>query len=173
MKKFFKSLVAVMLVAMMAISFTSCGGVNKDPVKAAENLEANGYTVISLHDDGSLIGGTASQAAIAAAVAIFDVKAENVDYVVTGSKGDESIAIYYCKDADTATKIYDFAKKAQDDAKAEIEKMKEEAKSLEGDEKAQAEEAIKEAEEELKDVSFGKSGKIVWLGTKAGAKATK
>ena len=52
MKKFFKSLVAVMLVAMMAISFTSCGGVNKDPLKAAENLEANGYTVVSLHDDG-------------------------------------------------------------------------------------------------------------------------
>ena len=120
-----------------------------------------------------MISGSASQAAIAANVAMFGVKAENVDYVVTGGKDGESVSIYYCKDADTASKIYEFVKQAQEDAKAEIEKMKDEAKSLEGDEKTQAEEAIREAEAELKDASFGKSGKVAWFGTKAGVKATK
>lgn len=48
MKKFLKSLVAVMLVCLMAVSFTSCAA---KPSKVGEKLEEAGYTVVVLEGD--------------------------------------------------------------------------------------------------------------------------
>lgn len=176
MKKLLKSLLAVMLVAITAFSLASCG-VNTDPVKAAENLSAKGYEVATLHDDGSLIAGTAAQAGIEMAVAGFGVSASDVDYIVSGGKESEAdyetIVIYYCKTDDAANKIYESYKGLYDELKKQIETAKEEAKTLTGEEKAEAEEAIKELEDSYNDVSYGKSGMVVWVGSKAAVDATR
>ncbi len=162
MKKFLKSLVAVMLVCLMAVSFTACGGVSKDPAKAKANLEKNGYAVVSLHNDGSLVEGTAAAAAITGMVAGYGLKASDIDYVVTGTaeiEGSyESVVIYYCKTKDAATKIHDAIEKQYNDLKAKVDKMED------GSDKD-------EAKAELKDSKYGKSGTVVWMGTKAGVKA--
>ena len=136
MKKFFKSLVAIMLIAMMSISFTSCGMPN-DPTKTKANLEKEGYSVVYLSDAISL---TTQEA-------LFGVSRGGLIGVVTGtnSNGSEMVVVYYCKDSKVAKTVYDKIKAEYDTADAE----------------------------EKKDTAVGKSGKVVWMGTKAAIKAAK
>ena len=51
MKKLFRSLLAAMLITMMAISFTSCGA---KPKKIEEKLKDRGYTVKLIDDKGDI-----------------------------------------------------------------------------------------------------------------------
>ena len=127
MKKFFKSLVTLMLVCLMAVSFTSCGVPSK-PEKAKANLEENKYVVVYLSDAISL---TATEIG-------FGLERGSLKASVTGTNGEEAISIYYCNDAKTAKTIKE-----------------------------------KLTENKGENVVVGKSGKVVWAGTKEAIKAAK
>ena len=127
MKKFFKSLVTLMLVCLMAVSFTSCG-VPSDPAKAKANLEENKYVVVYLSDAITL---TATELG-------FGLERGTLKASVTGTNGEEAISIYYCNDSATAKKIKE-----------------------------------KLSENKGENVVVGKSGKVVWTGTKEAIKAAK
>lgn len=146
MKKLLKSLLAVMLIAMMALSFTSCG-VSKTPEKAEKKLEKAGYTVEITEDE-------ATRAMIAE---MYDLKAEDIECVLYASKGDENVSIIYCANAKAAKKIHSELKKEMKEAKEALEKLSGTLKE--------------EAEKELKKIKYGRSGKAVYQGTKAGVKA--
>ncbi|MBQ4099275.1 MAG: hypothetical protein IJC87_04050 [Clostridia bacterium] len=136
MKKFFKSLVAVMLVAITAIAFTSCG-VPADPAKAEENLKANEYVVDKV----------AAKVVVSAYVgASYGLgSAGKVGDVIFATNGDDAVLVVYSDDADLL-------------------------KSLNEDLVELFKEVKKDAEEDV-DLVKGKSGKCVWVGTKAGVKA--
>ncbi len=144
MKKFFKSLVAVMLVAMMAISFTSCG-VSKDPTKEKEKLEGKGYKVVleqvDLGDLGDLIG-------------------DKTEANLVATKDGESVTIQWFKEEADAKAAYDKLKEANDKAKENLKKMEDG-------------EAKDDAKKALDNYAFGRSGKIVWFGTKTAVKDAK
>ncbi|MBE5742094.1 MAG: hypothetical protein E7360_02100 [Clostridiales bacterium] len=134
MKKFFKSLVAIMLVAMTAIAFTSCG-IPSDYKKAEANLKEEGYEVMVLTDAITL----------GSAEALYGLERGDLVASVTGMKDDDGVSIFYCADKDAANTLYDKLKAEFDEAD----------------------------DEEKEDSDFGKSGKVVWAGTKAGVKAAK
>ena len=139
-----KSLLAVMLIAMMAISFTSCG-IPSDPAKAKANLEGEGYKVlleqVDLGDLGNMLG-------------------DKTEANLVATKGEESVTITWYKEEADAKTAYDALKKTFEDAKAQLEKMED------GEQK----DALKK---EIDNAAYGRSGKIVWFGTKAGVKAAK
>ncbi len=144
MKKFLKSLVAVMLVCLMAVSFTSCG-IPKDPAKVKANLEGEGYKVlleqVDLGDIGDLLG-------------------DKTEANLTASKGDEYITVTWYKDeADAKAAIEDF-KKELEEAKAELKDMEDG-------------EAKDKLQKRIDNITSGRSGKMVWVGTKAAVKAAK
>lgn len=96
MKKLMKSLLAVMLIVMMAVSFTSCG-VPSDPAKATENLKKNEYVVIA---------GEAKT---------FGLEEAKVQAIVTASKvinPTDSVIIIYFKDAADAKEYHAKLKEA-------------------------------------------------------------
>lgn len=147
MKKLLRSLLAVMLIAMMAVSFTSCG-VAKNPDKAEKKLDKAGYEVMVIDDEASLNYFAK----------MYDLEDGDIECIVRATKGDdEYVQIIYCANAKAAKAIYKEIKK-------EMKEYKEEIKDLEGDEK-------KEAKEALKDMKYGKSGKVVYSGSKKGVKA--
>lgn len=138
-KKFFRSLVAMMLVCLMAISFTSCG-ISKNPEKVKEKLEKKDYSVIlNTLDLGDL---------------------SKCEATLTASNGDESIQIFWYKEAEDAREAYEEYKEAYEKAKDEIKDMDDG-------------EAKDKAEETLKNTGYGKSGKVVWFGTKKAIRAAK
>ena len=146
MKKLLKSLLAVMLIAMMALSFTSCG-VARTPEKAEKKLEKAGYTVETTDDE-------ATRTMVAE---MYGLKAEDIEVLLTASKGDEYVSIIYCTNAKAAKKIAKELKKEMKEAKEAAEKLSGTLKE--------------EAEKELKNTKYGRSGKAVYTGTKAGVKA--
>ncbi|MBR2337182.1 MAG: hypothetical protein IKA61_04465 [Clostridia bacterium] len=98
MKKLLKSLLAVMLISMMAISFTSCA---PKAEKVKENLEKAGYTVMLFEGDDA------------------EEYDEGVTAVLTAVKGldyKNSITIVWYANADDA-------KKAEEEAKEELKEM--------------------------------------------------
>ena len=143
MKKFLRTISAAILVAVTAIMFVSCG-IPSDPAKAQSNLEKNGYTV-----------DTTVAATIVTATVIYDGGASasgNVSNVIYASNDDgESVLLVYFKDTSTAKdylgKIKDWYKKATEDNKDE--------------------------EQKDSDTQSGRSGKVLYIGTKAAVKAVK
>lgn len=99
MKKFLKSLVAVMLVCLMAVSFTSCG-VPQNPEKAKANLEKNGYSVIVGSPDDLGLDGT---------------KVETILIATKGLLSADSVTIIYYKDAAAAKERYNEMKEENKD----------------------------------------------------------
>ncbi len=146
MKKLLKSLLAVMLIAMMAFSFTSCG-VAKNPEKAEKKLKDAGYEVEVVDEELGL----------AMYVEAYDLEKGDIECVIDAQKDSDGVTIYYCANAKAAKKIYDALKK-------DFDEMKEEIKKLSGTEKELA-------EEYLDKIKYGKSGKVVYVGTKNGVKA--
>lgn len=110
MKKFLKSLVAVMLVCLMAVSFTSCG-ISDDPAKVKANLEKEGYKVL-LADDAISTGVIAEA---------YGLKAGDIVASLTATNGDETISIVFCGNGDAA-------KTVKDKMQEQIDKMDEEDK---------------------------------------------
>ena len=146
MKKLLRSLLSVMLVAMMALSFTSCG-ITKNPEKAEKKLKDAGYEVMVIKEE----------VAFASYAKMYDLEASDIECVLMAEKDDEGVLIIYCANAKAAKKI-------EKELKKEMKEAKEEIKELEGEEK-------KEAEKDLKNIKYGRSGKAVYTGTKAGVKA--
>ena len=146
MKKLLKSLLAVMLIAMMAFSFTSCG-VAKTPEKAEKKLKDAGYEVEVIDEE----------LALAMYVEAYDLEKGDIECVVDAQKDSDGVTIYYCANRKAAKKIYDELKK-------EFDEMKEDIKELSGTEKELA-------EEYMDKLDYGKSGKVVYVGTKKGVKA--
>ena len=146
MKKLLKSLLAVMLIAMMAFSFTSCG-VAKNPEKAEKKLKDAGYEVEVIDDEEML----------AMYAEMYDLEKGDIECIVEADKDSDYVLIIYCANSKAAKKIYDEYKK-------QFDEMKEEIKELSGTEKELA-------EEYLDKLKFGKSGKVVYSGTKNGVKA--
>ena len=143
MKKFLRTISAAILVAVTAIMFVSCG-IPSDPEKAQSNLEKNGYSV-----------DTTVAATIVKGAVLIDggVSAQgNVSSVIYASNDDgESVLIVYFKDTSTAknylSKIKDWYKQATEDNKDE--------------------------EQKDSDTQSGRSGKVLYIGTKAAVKAVK
>ena len=98
MKKLMKSLLAMMLIVMMAVSFTSCG-VPSDPAKAKANLKDNGY------------GATAITASM------LGLEEAEVEAIVGGGKSlTNTVVIVYFKDVEDAKEYH---AKLQEAAKGE------------------------------------------------------
>lgn len=147
MKKFFRLLVATMLIAVMAVSLCSCG-VPSDPDKAEANLKKNGYTTTKIK--GSYEGP------------ILSIKT-GIEYTVTGTKGEENVVIIYYSEKEDAVKAYDEFKEKHDKSLKELKDTYSDGKISKDDyEKAKA---------VIDNIKFGKSGKIFYSGTKAGVKA--
>lgn len=147
MKKFFRLLVATMLLAVTATALCSCG-VPSDPAKAKANLEKNGYTAASIK--GSYNGSFIS------------IKT-GIEYTVTGIKGEDNVTIVYFSEKDDAEKAYNEFKDAHDKSLKELKDNYSDGK-IDKD-------AYDKAKAALDNVKFGKSGKIFYSGTKAGVKA--
>lgn len=104
MKKFFKTLVATMLVAIMATAFTSCG-IPSDSAKAKANLEKNGYTV-------------SESVATAAVKLVFLSQYSKIETALWAINSDgENVLIVYCTDSDTAKTVNENIKSVYDKVK--------------------------------------------------------
>ena len=99
MKKLLRSLLAVMLISMMAMSLASCGA--PKPEKVKKNLEKAGYTVMLVEGDEAKEEG------------------EGIVAMLTATKGvdfTDYVSVEWFADKEDA-------KKAEEDAKEAIEKM--------------------------------------------------
>lgn len=158
MKKFARILCLVLVAVMMCSLLASCGSPAKDPKDAAAALKENGYTLTV-----------------------------DTDSLIVAKKDSDYITINYCTDEEAATKAYDEAKAALDKAEEELKKLEDELKEKQ-DEYDEMEEgalkdlakigldAAKEAVElakNAKNYKLGKSGNMVWMGTKQAIKDAK
>lgn len=110
MKKFFRMLVATMLLAVMAVTLCSCG-VPSDPEKAKANLEKNSYTV------SKEIATTAVKTVTVVSYGVSFYN--NVETALWGVNADgENVLIVYCKDSDSAGKVNDIIKSVYDNIKS-------------------------------------------------------
>ncbi len=128
MKRIISALLVCILMVGCVFALASCGGPNKDPLKAKEALEEAGYTVV-FRD--TLIP-------------------EGVEYTINASKDklSNTIVITWYEDVEDA-------KEAEAEYKELFEKEKE------------------EDPEETKKSDYGRSGNMVWMGTKEAIKAAK
>ena len=147
MKKFFRILVATMLLAVMATTLCSCG-VPSDATKAKANLEKNGYTVFLVQ--GSYKGN------------IISINT-GVEYTVTGTNGEESVSIIYYSAKESADKAYNEYKESHDKSLKEIKAKYDDGKI--------SKEVYDKEKAALDNIKFGKSGKVFYSGTKAAVKA--
>lgn len=139
-----KKFLKAMLAAMLIAitAVTVCScGVPSDPAKAKENLKKNGYAV---NDD--IVTAVIK---IVAVVPYGTTFPQNIESSLWATNADgETVLIVYCKDADSAKKVNEISRKIYDEVKK---------KDKENDTKT--------------DIRSGMSGKVVYIGTKAGIKA--
>lgn len=156
MKNFVKIFAVVLVIAMSVAMFAAC--VPSDPAKAEANLKEAGYKVIvtSSSSLGDILGDIGNDL-------LGDTVPKNVDKTVTATKDKELVSIVYFKDKDSAKTYYDALKAEQTKVKEEVKKEFEAGKLTEAE--------YKEAQAEMKNTKLGKSGKVVWMGTKEGVKA--
>ncbi len=141
-----KKFLKAMLAAMLIAitAVTVCScGVPSDPAKAKENLESNEYVVEKV--DGSLATLSAKALALLANVTLKD----GADSIVSGTNLQEAVTIIYFKDSKDASAM----KKVGKDL---VEKYKEE-----------------NGDDSDVEYIFGASGKLFYMGTKAGIEAAK
>lgn len=149
MKKNFGKIIAlVLVVAVLATVLCAC--VPTDPAKAKEHLKKNGYTV------------TPSVSGILDFAANLGINTK-YEEVVAATNGDEYVSIYYFKNADDAKSFLKSFKDKRAAAKDELKKQKDAGKI--------SEENYKKAMDEYKNTKVGRTGKAVYIGTKAGVKA--
>ena len=138
------SVVALALVC--ALLFAACAPA-ADPDTAKKNLKDDGYSATVYDGDSLIVGG---------ALSLFGIN--NVNKVLIGSKyADDSFEFL--------TVLYFDSSK---DANEAVDKVKEYAK----DKEKQEEKGQKKDEGSVEWV-FGKSGKMIWFGTKAAVKAAR
>ena len=160
-----KKLLALILIIGCVFAMTSCYLLGprpeKDLKKAKENLEAADYNVSYTTEAGDDI------------VARLSAQSED---------GEDTIIIIEFANKKAAN-LYYRERKLEieheiDDLKLQIDKLKYEMKNSDNDgENLIGEIALEKLQEELsklrKEIVLGKSGKVVWYGTKNGAKASK
>lgn len=122
MKKFLKSLVAVMLVCLMAVSFTSCG-ISDDPAKVKENLTEAEYVF-----DEAVVSAVVKVYATANWGISSWTKIEQAIFA-TSKDGEDSILVIFCNDKDLLKSIYEdleavFEKAKGEDKEADVKKGK-------------------------------------------------
>ena len=139
-----KKFLKAMLAAMLIAitAVTVCScGVPSDPAKAKENLKKNGYAV-----DDTVVTAAIKVVTLVPYGATFP---QNIVSSLWATNADgETVLIVYCKDADSAKKVNEISRKLYDEVKK---------KDRENDTKT--------------DIRSGMSGKVVYIGTKAGVKA--
>ncbi len=136
----------IVLALVCAMFLTACGPAS-DPDKAKENLNDEGYSA-AVYDGDNVI--------VRVALAAADVS--NVDKVLIASK--------YSDDSFEFLSVLYFG--SAKDANAAVEKAKEYAKN----QQKEQEEEQKKTDGEI-EWTFGKSGKMIWFGTKAAVKAAR
>ena len=139
-----KKFLKAMLAAMLIAitAVTVCScGVPSDPAKAKENLTKNNYAV-------SEVAATAGVKAITTATYGFSFLDKVKTSLWATNADGETVLIVYCVDADSAKKVNEIARKIYDEVKKN---------DKENDTKT--------------DIKSGMSGKVVYIGTKAGVKA--
>ena len=122
MKKFLKSLVAAMIVCLMAVSFTSCG-ISDDPAKVKENLTEAEYVF-----DEAVVSAVVNVFATANWVISSWTKIEQAIFA-TSKDGEDSILVIFCNDKDLLKSIYEdleavFEKAKGEDKEADVKKGK-------------------------------------------------
>ena len=136
----------VVLALVCAMLFAACAPA-ADPDTAKKNLKDEGYSATVYDGDGMVVGTALALAGV-----------ENVNKVLVASKYSndtfEFLTVFY----------FDSAK----DANNAVDKAKEYAKDREKEE----EKGQKKDEGSVEWV-FGKSGKMIWFGTKAAVKAAR
>ena len=136
----------VVLTLVCAMLFAACAPA-ADPDAAKKNLKDEGYSATVYDGDGMVVGTALALAGV-----------ENVNKVLVASKYSndtfEFLTVFY----------FDSAK----DANNAVDKAKEYAKDREKEE-----EKDQKKEEGSVEWVFGKSGKMIWFGTKAAVKAAR
>ena len=147
MKKRIMIITSVVALALVcALLFAACAPA-ADPDTAKKNLKDDGYSATVYDGDSLIVGG---------ALSLFGLN--NVNKVLIGSKyADDSFEFL--------TVLYFDSSK---DANEAVDKVKEYAK----DKEKQEEKGQKKDEGSVEWV-FGKSGKMIWFGTKAAVKAAR
>lgn len=163
MKRFFKSLVAILIILSTLLAITSCARPNMDLEDAEEALKDEGYSV-TYNDDPSSLGQ---------------------EEYLRASKDDDYIYVYVFETVKAANLYYESLKMSREYTiealKHQIKTIKYQLRAFEDDMKS---EEIDELEDELKDLEkqlkeykndsvIGKWGKTVWSGTKDALKDSK
>ena len=163
MKRFFKSLVAILIILSTLLAITSCARPNMDLEDAEEALKDEGYSVTYNDDPGD----------------------PSMAEYLRASKDEDSIYIYVFETAKAANLYYESIKTYREyqieSLKLQIKTIKYELRAFEDDMKSEEidalEDQLKELEKELKeyknDYVIGKWGKTVWSGTKDALKDSK
>ena len=163
MKRFFKSLVAILIILSTLLAITSCARPTMDLEDAEEALKDEGYSV-SYNDDPS--------------------DHDKAEYL-RASKDDDYIQVYVFETVKAANLYYESLKMSRefeiDSLKHQIKTIKYKLRAFEDDMKSEEidalEDQLKELEKDLKemkeDVVIGKWGKTVWVGTKDALKDSK
>lgn len=144
MKKPVKIFAVVLVCAVALTSLVACAPMpNTNYEKACKNLEDNGYAVSSIK-----AGDEGFEDVVGEYASMYGVEVKDVEAVLRASKGEseedtEIIQMMWCKTDAAAKTAYDTLKKAMDE------------------------------EKDVKDAIYGRSGKVVYLGTKAAINATK
>ena len=169
MKKLAK-IFAVAMVCVLAVAVLVACGPNTNYDKAKENLEKNKYTVTAIKE-----GDVGFALAAAAPATAYGIKVEDIEAILSATNKDgDSVSIIWCKSADAAKTVYDKSNDQMKAMKETLDDMKKEIKDMDdGAEKEQAQKTYDAMKKAYDNASIGRSGKVVWTGTKAGIKATK
>ena len=169
MKKLAK-IFAVAMVCVLALTALVACGPNTNYDKAKENLKKNKYTLTIATKEGD----TGFAIAAAAAAPINGIKAEDIEAIISASNSDgEHVYIIWCKSSDAANTAYDKANEQKKALKENLDKMKDQMKDLDDEDKEFAQKQYDEMKQIYDNYVCGRSGKVVWSGTKEGIKATK
>ena len=136
----------VVLALVCAMLFAACAPAS-NPDTAKDNLKKEGYSATVYDGDGLIVGTALALAGV-----------ENVNKVLVASN-------YKDNSFEFLTVLYFESSK---DANNAVEKAKEHAKDREKEE-----EKDQKKEEGSVEWVFGKSGKMIWFGTKAAVKAAR
>lgn len=184
MKKLAKIFAVVLVCALAVTALVACGGPvpNTNYEEAKANLEKKeGYSVVMAAKEGD----EGAEDTFAMMVSEIDgAKAEDVEAVLSASNSTtgDAVSIIWCKNADLANKLYDAAKenmdKAREEAKKELENAQKQLDEMEDGAAKDAAQAAYDAMKEgidnmLNNMIVGKTGNVVYQGTKGGIEATK
>lgn len=175
MKKLVKIFAVVMVCALALTAFVACAPTpNTDYDQAKENLDKNGYTVRAAKE-----GDTGSESYFEMYAEQYGIDASDIEAMLYGVKGEDeesgdTVGILWLKSADAAKKAYKKLEEQMDTAKKAMKALKDLLDAMPaGDDKDEAKKEYEAAKEILDNMVIGRSGNVVYQGTKAGIKATK